>query len=263
MELSVMELPVTELPSINLIKIGIKLPKGGLQFDLLNDFVKSGQGDALVYKKYKDDICIAKITIINTEKLLGMLIKSQFNVKETYFRVFEVLKIEVISYEARYTGNLGFEVDFKKFGVVTNALSDRSILVKTPKTFGNRPLYMKIDFDSVNKTLKWSKTSNKYFEKQFRDVVMELLLITKYIPHFYLPKDVLIELIIPDLAQYNQDMYLNKRGTHSLRNGTITNWAHAMSIHNNGYISTTGMINPIVINFIFYCILDLRKELEK
>ncbi len=167
-----------------------------------------------------------------------------------------LLGLEIVFYEAIYLSNVGFNINFEKFNLFTQSLLKNGIrtLIKenTPKELGYyRPLYLKIDFDSINRPLRWTRDNHKCFEKPFQLVVKQLLLIAKYVPQLHLNKNVLLEILIPMLANMEQEKYINKRGTRGTskhKKGEVINWVHQMTFHSNGNISTNGILNVVMIN---------------
>lgn len=100
-------------PGIKIIKLGFKDAITPYHLTLLEKhFTKSTK--KMVYNKYIAGIGYAKIHVHRN----GILVISKEHTKETKKQILDILELKPLSYEAIYTGNIGFKLNLEKFNLV-------------------------------------------------------------------------------------------------------------------------------------------------
>jgi len=244
---------------VNSIDIGIKWLQTP-NFEILKQqFIYSPQKESGVYKLFGGHVCLATVNVrgkMCNKYKCKITIKSAKNstqiAKELFLQHF---KYEILSLEMWCECKINFRIDPARHYHLLKSLNSKNISChldfpkKTHYTNANCDYSININKSTINEQLKWTKKYHRCFEKSFRLVVKELLLITKF-SHLKLPKDVLCEIIIPLLADHEQKKY------------TSTQQKFFEIVLKRETIEARGIKNYVMFNYIVQSICELQKDIE-
>jgi len=240
-------------PVISKISITVKFNDNTDIFRILSKhfYVKRQQSKELHCYDCNDHVN----RLILIEPSRGVVKRVQIWSEEVKRKFLSLFDLEILSYNEMYSGNIGFKPDIKLLeeALFLNGI-EYTISAPLADYKSGIHIHFQLDFDSINKPVEWSKLNHRCFDKNFNVMVKELLLITKY--RLYIPKDIVINVLIPILARIEQKKYIGKRGTFCTFGKELEH--SSTIILTDEKFSTNGITNIPVLNYLFYLFCQVK-----